>query len=407
MYYVQLLEKYGFSLVLLFCFGFFTPDLTPKLGLMYEEAYKATGSSQGNVVKQAFWVFVFVFFIWRSVKVPYVYDKRKGGLILMLLVLCGIAFFSILWSDFPKLTFKRVIFQTLFCFTVVTSLYFSLYHNKFQKNLTVVSILTLLLVLIAILNGAGFSTGGALVAFTKGKNMLGQNIMVLLVLIFLSFKMTERSNRSLFYLAGVFCVLLLMTQSKTSIALTMLFVISSNYFNRLTRLLIPILFVALCSLFIFIPTISYFLSDFIHVGDYISDEAITGRGIIWTTLYDDLYLYDKFYFGYGYGAYFNTGVVPIMFDDDWSFLKRIGSTHNGYIDMLIQLGIIGTSLILIILMFIYKGIKNHYLIIACIIPIIYNFTEAAFFRDQTMMWFFILTIFAISRTDSFLIKEVK
>ncbi|WP_057832362.1 O-antigen ligase family protein [Colwellia sp. TT2012] len=397
MYFVRLLEKYGFALVLLFCFGFFTPDLTPKLGLMFEESYKASGDTKGNVVKQAFWLFMFFFFMWRSVKCPYVFDKRKAGLILVLLMLCGIALVSVLWSDFPQLTIKRSIFQMLFCFTVVTSLYFTLYHNNFEKCLVIASVLILLLTLVAVLKGTGFSTGGSLIGFSKGKNMLGQNIMVLLALMFLTLKMNVTSSRILIYLAAVFFVLLLMTQSKTSIMLFALFSVLFKYLPNLSRLLIPSLFIVLCSIFILIPSFSYFFVDFIHIGNYISPSAITGRGLIWTTLYDDLDIYNKFYLGYGYSSYFQTGVVPLMFDDDWSYLKRIGSTHNGYIDILIQLGVIGSCAVMAIIIFIYKGINNNYLKIACIIPIIYNFTEATFMRDQTMMWFFTLIIFAISR----------
>jgi hypothetical protein len=48
-------EKYGFALVLLFCFGFFTPDLSSKQGLMLDDAYASSGDGAGsNIKKQIF-----------------------------------------------------------------------------------------------------------------------------------------------------------------------------------------------------------------------------------------------------------------------------------------------------------------------------------------------------------------
>lgn len=400
MYYVRLLEKYGFALVLLFCFGFFTPDLTPKLGLMFEDSYKATGTTKGNVIKQTFWLLMFFFFIWRIFKCQYVINKKKLELIVVLFLLCLISLCSALWSDFPHLTIKRTIFQMLLCFTVVISLYFTVHHNKLESCLLFSYSLILLLIFISVMTGAGFNSGGSLTGFAKGKNVLGQNIMVLLALTLLHFKFSKTSSTHLMYFATVFFVLLLLTQSKTSIALILLFTLLINYLGSFSRVVVPSLFFLLCSIFILIPSISYFLDEFIHIGQYISPAAITGRGLIWATLYDDLDIYNKFYLGYGYSGYFQTGIVPIMFDDEWSFLNRVGSTHNGYIDILMQLGLIGSCIFMAIIMYLYKSIKNNYLVIACIIPLIYNITEAVFLRDQTMMWLFTIVIFAMSRLQS-------
>ena len=147
-------------------------------------------------------------------------------------------------------------------------------------------------------------------------------------------------------------------------------------------------------LFILIPSLSYFLGDITHAGQYLEPDAITGRGIIWDTLYYDLEYFSKFAFGYGYGAYFSNGSIPYFFDDDWSFLKHIASSHCGYIDVLIQYGLVFSLAVVICIYRLSSGIKNVWLSSAFIIPIIYNFTESTFLRDQSMMWLFAIVLFS-------------
>jgi len=137
-----------------------------------------------------------------------------------------------------------------------------------------------------------------------------------------------------------------------------------------------------------LPSLSYYLGEYTHAGLYLDPDAITGRGIIWDTLYYDLQYFSKLLFGYGYGAYFSNGTIPHFFDDDWSFLRHISSSHNGYLDMLLQYGI---ALSLVIIPCLYKltsGIKHSWLSAAFILPVVYNLTESAFLRDQSIMWCF-------------------
>lgn len=395
-YLVYGLEKYGFMIIFLFCIGFFSPDLSPKLGLMFEASFKVTGSSKSNVVKQAFWICTFLFFIWRSFNCYFIYDQRKFNLFIAVLLLFLIALVSFTWSGFASLTLKRSIFQLIFCFSIIAAFYFTLHHNSLEKSLTIAGILILIMTGIAVVKGGGFSSGGALTGFAKGKNLLGQNIIVYMSLVILYLKVSEQYSQRLLILSAIFFVLLLLTQSKTCITLIIFFVLCT-YLKALNRYIVPVFFLALCSVFIIMPSLSYYLGSYVHIGDYISPSAITGRGIIWGTLYQDLDFFNKISLGYGYGGYFNTGVTPAMFDDDWSFLNRISSSHNGYLDLLVQFGFTGSMLICAIMVFLYQGIRNYYLVCACLVPIIYNFTEAAFFRDQSVIWLLLLVIFAYSR----------
>lgn len=400
-------EKYGFLLIFLFCFGFFSPDLTPKLGLMLDDSISIEDGSKGSLIKQVFWLFLFAFFVLRIYSCKHkILTVSKLRLLLVFALICSYCLLTAFWSDFPSLTIKRSIFQLIFCFTVVLSIYFVCYHKNLTNSILLVSYLILALIFVSILNGTGFDRVGALTGFSRGKNVLGQNILVLLGFLLICLKSTSSSKRYLTIICGVFFMLLIFTQSKTSILTFLIFLFFINRPKIVSKVTVPIVFFSLVFIFIFLPAISAFFLDYTHIGLYISPEAITGRGMIWEMLYYDLHYFDKIAMGYGYSSYFNTGVVPFLFDDGWSFLSRINSAHNGFIDIFVQFGFFGSILIVLSLVYIYLGIKDKVLIACCIIPLINNITEATYLRDQNMVWLFVIVIFTLSRVGISAYKDI-
>jgi hypothetical protein len=306
----------------------------------------------------------------------------------------GIALVTGLWSEYPLLTIKRALFQVVFCFSVVTAFYFSFKHQVLEKSLYLGGILIVCMILLSVVMGVAFSSDGNLAAFTKGKNLLGQNLIVLIALLFLQIKLFGQRLPHTHWVLGILLLLLLLTVSKTSIVLLILFILIGHSNLFITKVLTNTVFAASFMLFIFIPPISYFLGEYVHVGLYLEPNAITGRGIIWNTLYHDLEYFSKLLVGYGYGVYFSNGTIPHFFDNDWSFLKHIASSHNGYLDILIQYGLVFSLPLIIFLYKLSAGIKHCWLSAAFIIPVVYNLTESAFLRDQSMMWLFTVILFS-------------
>jgi len=134
------------------------------------------------------------------------------------------------------------------------------------------------------------------------------------------------------------------------------------------------------------------MNDYQHIALYVDADFFTGRGIIWDSLYYDLEFFDKMTLGYGYGSYFEVGVIPFVLDDKYSFLQYISSAHNGYLQLLLQFGVVGSSLIFIF--FVLSMLKSNSVFIhtALIIPILQNVTESSIFRDANMAWFLMVMI---------------
>jgi exopolysaccharide production protein ExoQ len=388
-------EKYSFIIILLYCCGFFFPNLSPKTSIMANDAIAiAEMTSSGNITKQLFWLSFFIFFTWRFFEHNIFTEDAWKMLGVLLFMTGGLALVSVLWSEYPQLTLKRSFFQIVFCFSIVSSFYYAKKHEVIEYSLNLGAMLIVGMILMSIILGVAFSSGGSLAAFTNSKNVLGQNLITVIALMFLQIKLFGQSFSKTKWLIAILCLFLLLTVSKTSIALLLIFILLgySNLF--LAKLLTSVFFVSACTIFIFTPVISYYLGEYIHIGLYLDSSAITGRGIIWDTLYEELIYFSKLLMGHGYGAYFGNGTVPYFFDNEWSFLKHIASSHNGYIDMLIQYGIALSLPIVFCLYALTSKIKHCWLSAAFIIPIVYNLTESTFLKDQSIIWFFTVVLFS-------------
>ncbi|MGQ9801934.1 MAG: O-antigen ligase family protein [Candidatus Saccharicenans sp.] len=80
------------------------------------------------------------------------------------------------------------------------------------------------------------------------------------------------------------------------------------------------------------------------------DQTLTGRTVIWDILKP--YAYDKFFLGYSYGEFWTT-----HFRD-----SNIRSAHNGYLDTILNAGIVG--LLMYALFYIFLGISTNKSIIS-------------------------------------------
>ena len=241
--------------------------------------------------------------------------------------------------------------------------------------------------------GGGFSAKMELAGYMKGKNLLGMALATLFLMYsFLILEESRYEKLDIFLLFLLF-LLLLLTFSKTNIALVLICFVGLriNRFNA--KLLCVMTVTILVSVFVFFPGIFYVAGDPADVSMLVSDGFLTGRGIIWSNLYYDLYYFKKAILGYGYGAFFAVGEVPLFFDDKYSFLRYISSAHNGYLELFIQFGyLLGTFL------FVYSVFPALYSKKTCFLVLIgfvylHNITESSFLRDQSLIW--MLYIYAV------------
>lgn len=396
---IAFIEKYGFLLVLLFCLGAFSPDFTSKVDSIKDLSMSLERQSSNDVIKQIFWISIFFFFTIRMFSESFyaTFKKELGFCLGIGMAICFISLLSITWSLHPDVTFRRSFFQFIFFSAVALSCIFSFKHNTFAKSVELSSIIVIGLCFITIVTNTGFNESFALEGYTEGKNPLATKLLVLFALQIVSKKIFLLENRKSNILLYLVFFLLILTQSKTSIFIVFIYLLSINTLRDLSKPFVTFLFACCITLFIFLPSISYYLNNLWHVGLYLEDDALTGRGIIWDNLYYDMLFFSKIAFGYGYGSYFGVNQIPYFFDLEHSFLRTVTSAHNGYIGLFIQLGVIGCVYLFSVLLWVGKQFNHPLLILTLMIPIIHNITESSFYRDQSIIWLlFIILVCSVS-----------
>lgn len=190
------------------------------------------------------------------------------------------------------------------------------------------------------------------------------------------------------------------TESKTSLGLT---VIAASFgflvtrYNPYYRLLAVVFFVCFL-LFLMFGWIAYRQSIMEFVSAYMDDpESLTGRVQIWPVLWT--YFESHWLLGAGFGSFWNIGPEsPIFQSDGW--VTEIASGHNGYLDLLVQIGLPGLLLILFatllypvaILTWRRQANSERAGLIAALLFFCFahNFTESTLFDRDSIVFVFVL-----------------
>jgi len=392
---VDFFKRYGFGVVFLFCFGVFAPVLSSKMAMMdLDLDTRSLNKSGSNIIKQLFWLGMFAFYL-----MCFLNDLLKGKRNFELeakaryfVILVGISLLTVVWSEYPSYVIKRSLFQLIFTFTVALSFYYSVVNGGIEKVVSCSSYIVMFLIGVTVVLGVAFSGDGALVGFSKGKNVLAANLFVLIFLVMFLVGHLKADIYKFGILLLLMSLLLVMTMSKTNIAVYFSLCISLLFSVNKIKLGLILSCLFLYLVFIFIPSVSYFFGDAWHLGLVLDHEALTGRGFIWDTLYYDLGFYEKMAFGYGYGSYFNVGVIPYFFDDSFSFIQYITSAHNGYIGLMMQFGFWLSSLVFIVFLLLLKGVDSRWQITALFVPLVHNITESSIYRDQNLIWLLFIVV---------------
>ncbi len=390
------IQKYGFFVILLYCFEISSPNFDPKMMLMELDLDavldKTSGSSQ---FKQVFWILGF--FVYAFMYVTKDFTKLENlsfnKVLAALTMLAGVCFISALWSQYPSFTIKRSIFQILFITTISLSIYYACKTNMFYKSIQYSTYVIFTMIVISIILGVAFNDQGSLAGFYNNKNALGASVLIITALYYLSQEFSGEKSKFALPVYFLACVFILLSGSKTNIALIVIascLIYLPAYFSR--YLLYASLSVILFA-FLLMPLATFYSSELIVISDFVTDDFITGRGEIWATIYYDLVHFNKLMFGYGYGSYFGVAEIPYFFDQEFSFIRFISSAHNGYIEITTQLGLLASIPVYIIFSYLIFLSKYKFQYILFLFPIIHNITESSLLRNDSIYWLlFILVV---------------
>ncbi|GAA6764001.1 MULTISPECIES: O-antigen ligase family protein [Thermus] len=330
-------------------------------------------------------------FLWRGL--------IKGGPIWLLLLW---AFLSLVWSTAPEVTFRKAIAALL------TSLYgvylaFRFTPEAFLRLLgtTLLLLLGLSIAFVFLLPDwglMGYPHEGAWRGIFVHKNDLGR-FAALGVLVFLALLLAPGRKRV--WLVGLFLsgVVLAGARSATSLVLAfaMLLVVSGLWIGQRYRRLWPVLL--LLGVLLGASGSMVLAANYEVLLEALGkDVTLTGRIPLWLTLIP--FIQERLWVGYGFGGFWLGWEGPSAYV--WS-LVGWGPVHghNGYLDLWLDLGLVGLLLGLWLLLrlilasvqrYVAEGFSSRALFQVGVVTflIIYNFAESSFLRANNLYWLFLV-----------------
>lgn len=222
------------------------------------------------------------------------------------------------------------------------------------------------------------------------KNHLAQTSIYCLLssVIFISFdkKLKPKLYDALLIFVSVF--LIYKARSSTAILVLMMIVfvglifqiesIFSKFgFGRSFLALIFLFFLGFTFIFLFFSSEIFSLIP----GYFGKDMTLSGRVDIWEFAWSDIE--KKIFLGYGFATYWIMGHPRLEIFADLFEGFKVNQAHNGFIEIMLQLGIVGAIFFLfLIAAFIYRMFKvNSNLAILVLVAILtLNYTESALFK---------------------------
>lgn len=313
-----------------------------------------------NMGKNAFFIIVPLILIVLMIK-----NKQiNKDINITFLLLCVFSFISVIWSISPKDTIKGSI---LLVGTTILAMYISKNYEKeeIMKSLLIwfFALVVINLVLVVFKFDIIYQIeetryNNAIKGIFKHRNTLGLYMsMAIGVGLWFILQNKEKVNKYI-PIATVICggILLYLSKSMTSLLLGIL-IIFLIYFTRYKKFntilcysIIPLMIVGVLVL-VFTP--NWFKEILESLG---RNSTLTGRSVIWAGVIAAIVY--KPLLGYGFGAFWTVNPHSVLFVlSEYKYELPVNS-HNGYLDLLIEFGVVGVIAIIIWIAYMVKKLKE-------------------------------------------------
>lgn len=296
---------------------------------------------------------------------------RLAGACWPILLILALMSASMVWSRFPELTVRRAVVYWIY-FVIIVGV--TVWVRPAQRFLTVCAAtctLALAMDLVATVVVPGLSwTPIGLAAIHLHKNMAGIFAFIALAFIgaqfFVARSVPVRMAIAVVVALGV--VFLLLTQSKNSIgafALTWLAILPTIVLLRAGRgpaaLVMALIAGGLALAFFLSGAFDWSLATWIELGS--GDASFTGRTDLWRVALG--YIAQSPLIGDGFGAHWSVpdAAHPLTDQPGWwsgnhRLMLRYNQSHNGYLDIAVQLGLAGVTLVLVYLAALFAALAR-------------------------------------------------
>jgi exopolysaccharide production protein ExoQ len=366
------------------------------------------------VVNKSYMLFYALIVLWLLVsrwKTIFAIGQRQ----LWLVVMVCLALVSTIWSQDAGTTALRATWlavDTCFILWFASSFEWKEQMQLLMLTGTVGALLSLAAVVAMPSRGLDTMHDGAWQGVYYSKNHLARAMLFMLLPAF-HLRMPKRAVSNLLRLGyiALLLIVIVMSESKTAIILALFYVVYWSAlrivtrFNALTRIglvALGLICLAVAAVFI-LPN----LDAFLHI--FGSDSSLTGRTTIWGALI--ISAMKHLSLGYGYQAFWVSGASEgtDAFARVYSLMHfTMSYSHSGYIDVVLQLGLVGLGIIIFSL--IRMMLRSYSVFLrgwsaeaewatgVLLITILYNIDEVTFIQQGGLNWMiFVLASISLAR----------
>ena len=388
-------------LIIAFCFNALPPNFT------FSGTTEA--SADGSLINQFFWFGMLLLALSAVINTA----RSASGLYVKampLLALCLLLVASSLWSLAPAISLRRAILECIVVGSILVNVASLQRAEQAFIILYRVAAITLVFELVMLLRANGFDETGLFRGIHTQKNVLG---LVGAVAVLCGVWVRKSGGlRSLHwntaYLVG-WLALLVLSRSKTSLALILVAPAIALGLQKFARSLkggvgVPLLgFLALAYSVFAVAFISG-----VDVGSgiehWVHRLGFTGRDDIWQFL--TARFLEHPWLGHGYGGFWDIGPAAPNVRYGTGFIPMINQAHNGYLDLLLALGLTG----LVAYLCVFAGFlfclssaerkAQQGSLALCwtlvVFSLLHNFTETTLLRGYSLVWVVQLIAMAIT-----------
>lgn len=351
--------------------------------------------SEGSLFNQLFLTVVYI------IALAFLLAKRDSFLNLLkanwlLIIFLLYAMISCLWSPVPSISFRRWIQSAGIVLIAMSALRGKEWQQVWTVFLWITGLSLSISLLLIVLNPEIAIVNGSWRGLARSKNGLG-GIAALAFAIWLPALLRKNtvSQKMAIFVIPIAMVLLIGSKSASALLTWLIIVVAFLFISvpipaSLKACILPIPFLVAAFFFFNIVSEDPFAFMLNSVG---RDSTLTGRTDVWEEMI--LYIQDHPFFGVGYNGFWKTGRDGLSSEVLQYLNWSPGQAHNGYLDIINELGFFGLAFFLLLLMQTLSRVVRllhhnkveglpYFLIVIALIFI--NFVETNFCRASFFGW---------------------
>ncbi len=320
-------------------------------------------------------------------------------------------FLSVIWSINSLVAFKGAFVILTTCIVIMNAFLFVDYEILL-KVLKIIISLYLIVTLFSVMfipaaMDPGFNTWRGIEHQKNGLGNIGVVFFLILSLI-LQVETGTRKRLRTYVILGLSLLIVVMSASSTSL-ISLVIVLSFLLVFQIDKVFAPLRIGKFISTsvfffqFLFIVILVYYSDELVKLVPQLFDKDLTlsGRTVMWDIIWKDTQNY--LLLGCGFVSYWVLGSKQVVLLIDL-YNWPLNEAHNGYLDIINQLGIIGISLLLLIIIsYLFRTIKvkDTLSLVILLSILVMNVTESTLFRPRAHITFLFIFCYLLVSTKYF------